>query len=361
MSEPNYLIYGAYGYTGELIAREAVARGQRPILGGRDREKVEALAAELTLPHRSFSLDDPATVAAGLDGMAAVLHCAGPFERTAKPMVRACLETGTHYLDITGEMAVFEALAALDGKAREAGVMLLPGAGFDVVPTDCLAAHLARRLPGATELELGFQALGRLSRGTATTMIENLGRGGAVRREGKITPVPTAWKSREIDFAGPFALGDRGAGPRQAVTIPWGDVSTAWHSTGIPNITVWLAAGPSQLRVMKLTRWLGPLLSLGPVKGFLKRRVRSGAPGPNAEERARGRSFVWGEVRDGEGHRAISRLAGPEGYSFTVLTALEAVGRVLAAQTRPGFATPSLAFGADFVLGIPGVERRDEA
>jgi hypothetical protein len=209
-----FLIYGANGYTGELIAREAVRRGLRPILSGRSEEKIAPLAEELRLEARPFSLDKPR-----LDGIDAVLHCAGPFVRTSAPMVRACLEAGAHYLDITGEIAVFEAVMAMNDSAVRAGVTLLPGVGFDVVPTDCLAAMLAARLPGATELELAFYAPGaELSRGTMKTMIESIDEGGAIRRDGRIVRVPAAYDVREI----PFSIG-----PRTAMTIGWGDVSTA--------------------------------------------------------------------------------------------------------------------------------------
>ncbi len=231
----NYLIYGANGYTGALTARLAVERGHRPVLAGRNRESVSELAGQLNLEYRAFGLDDPAALDAGLRGVVTVLHCAGPFSHTWKAMSDACLRTKVHYLDITGEVLVFESLAARDAEAKAAGVMLMPGVGFDVVPSDCLAAHLKRRLPTATHLTLGFSGSGRFSRGTATTMAENMHRGGLVRRDGVLAKVPAAWKSRVIDF---------GAGPVSAMTIPWGDVSTAYHSTGIPNIEVYMSAPP---------------------------------------------------------------------------------------------------------------------
>ena len=227
------LIYGASGYTAELIIDRAVAGGERPILGGRSAAKIGPLAERFGLPARIFALDDPQVIAAQLAGVAVVLNCAGPFSRTAKSLATACIATGTHYLDITGEIEVFEAMAARDGAAQAAGVMLMPGTGFDVVPSDCLAAHLKRRLPAATHLTLAFRAIGRPSHGTATTMVENLGRGGYIRRDGRLTPVPPAWKTRRIVL---------GRGPVETMTIPWGDVSTAWYSTGIPNIEVFMAA-----------------------------------------------------------------------------------------------------------------------
>jgi short subunit dehydrogenase-like uncharacterized protein len=346
-----YLIYGANGYTGALTARQAVARGHRPVLAGRDPRAVAALAGELGLEHRAFGLDDPAAVAAGLAGARAVLHCAGPFAHTARAMADACLRAGAHYLDVTGEVAVFEMMARRDGEARAAGVMLLPGVGFDVVPSDCLAAHLKRRLPTATHLALGFQATGGLSRGTATTMAENLHRGGAVRRGGVLTPVPAAWRTRTIDF---------GRGPVVAMTIPWGDVATAWHSTGIPDIEVYLGAPAAQRFLARLSRYLGWALGSRPVQRWLKRRIRARPPGPTDEQRARGQSLLWGEVTDDRGGRAVSRLRGPEGYTLTALTALAVVERVLAGEAPPGFQTPSRAYGPDFILQVPGVERRDD-
>jgi short subunit dehydrogenase-like uncharacterized protein len=265
-------------------------------------------------------------------------------------MAKACLRRRVHYLDITGEMDVLEGLAARDGEARAAGVMLLPAVGFDVVPSDCLAAHLKRRLPAADHLALGLSFSGRLSRGTATTSVEHAHRGGVVRRNGVLTRVPSGWKTRRIDF---------GRGERPAITIPWGDVSTAFHSTGIPNIEVYLAAPASVRAGMRLMRFATPLLRSPAVKSLLKRRIRAGTPGPSAEERARGRTTLWGEVTDPAGGRAVSRLVGPEGYTFTVLTALAVVDRVMADEAPPGFQTPARAYGPDLVMQVPGVERQD--
>lgn len=345
-----YLIYGATGYTGALIARVAVARGDRPILGARNKEALAALATHLKLPYRTVGLADPVALDRALDGVKVVLHCAGPFSATSRPMVEACLRTRTHYLDITGEAMVFEALHARDAEARAAGIMLLPGAGFDVVPSDCLAAHLKRRLPTARRLALGLQPVGRLSRGTAVTMLENAGRGGLVRRGGALTAVPAAFKTREIDF---------GRGPRRAITIPWGDVATAFHSTGIPDIEVYLAARPAVRAGALALRFLGPLLRTAPARAFFEKRIRSGPPGPSEEERARGTSFLWGEASDEAGRTVCSRLTTPEGYTLTALTALLIVGKVLEGRAPAGFQTPSTAYGADLILEVDGVVRTD--
>jgi short subunit dehydrogenase-like uncharacterized protein len=345
-----WILYGANGYTGELVARLAVGLGHRPILAGRRADAVCALAEELCLERRLFSLDEPARIDQALAGMSLVLHCAGPFSHTSRAMADACLRTGTHYLDLTGEIEVFEALAARDREARDRDVMLLPGCGFDVVPSDCLALHLRNRLPGARRLALAVSGSGRISRGTALTAIEGLGRGGRVRRAGALTAVPPAWRTRRIDF---------GEGERPAITIPLGDLTTAWHSTGIPDIELYLAASPALRALAVGSRYLGPLLGSAAFRLLLAARVRAGAPGPTEEERRRGRAFVWGEVEDAEGGRAVSRLATPEGYTFTARAALAVIARVLAGHAPAGYQTPATAYGPDFVLGIPGVTRTD--
>ena len=348
---PSFLLYGSYGYTGSLIAQMAVERGLRPTLAGRDVEKLRLQALSLGLDRRAFSLDDPEEIQNVLRDYPLVLHCAGPFEHTAGPMVTACLQTGTHYLDITGEIAVFEKLAALDQAARTAGIMLLPGIGFDVVPTDCLAAHLKQRLPTADHLTLAYRVIrSRVSRGTATTSIENIGRGGAVRQNGRIVRVPAAWRVRAFDF---------GRGPRKAVLIPWGDVSTAWYSTGIPNIEVYSASHMPLRPVLVLSRYLGRLLAAKPAQKLLKAWVRRLPPGPTPEQLATGRSIIVGEVTDPAGNRCLSRLYGPEGYRTTALTSLAAVEKILNGHAPAGFQTPATAFGADFILEIEGTRRED--
>lgn len=346
----SFLLYGANGYTGRLIAREAVARGLKPTLAGRNRAEIEALAAELGLPHAVTGLEDLAALERTLEGHRAVLHCAGPFSHTSAPMAEACLRRQAHYLDITGEIAVIEALALRDRMARSRGVVLLPGVGFDVVPTDCLALHLKRRLPSATHLVLAFQARGGMSRGTALTTAERAGQPGLVRRDGRLAPVPPGWKTRMVDF---------GKGPRLTVTIPWGDIATSWYSTGIPNVEVYIAAQPALVRSLRLSRWVRPLLALPPITALARASIRRRGAGPSDEARAGGSTVVVGEVSDPEGHVARAILRGPDGYTFTMHSALCAMERVLAEPPEAGFQTPARAFGPDFALEVPGTHRED--
>jgi short subunit dehydrogenase-like uncharacterized protein len=347
----SFMIYGATGYTGSLITREAVRRGMRPILAGRSAEVLSRLAGELDLEHRIFALDSPEAVANGIREIHTLLNCAGPFSRTAQPMADACLRAGTHYLDITGEADVFEALAARDAEARAAGVVLLPGVGFDVVPSDCLAVHLKRRLLTATRLTIGFKSTARTSRGTALTVLEGMGDGGLVREGGTLKRVPAAWKTRLIDF---------GNGPRKSITIPWGDVATAFYSTDIPNIEVYMAV-PRSIRVgARLSRWLGWLLGSRYLQYRLRRRILAGPPGPTEAERRQNRCYFWAEVTDETGRSAVARQQTPDGYDLTVATALSAVARVLSGAIVPGFKTPAMAFGPDFILEMAGVTRTDD-
>ncbi|MGN6184725.1 MAG: saccharopine dehydrogenase family protein [Thermoanaerobaculia bacterium] len=335
-----WLIYGANGYTGELIAREAAHRGMRPILAGRDAAKIEPLARELGLEWRAFDLEHP-----DLSGVQLVLHCAGPFLHTSAPMVNACLTAGAHYLDITGEIVVFESVFRRHEEAITRNVALIPGVGFDVVPTDCLAAMLHKRMPDATELWLAFSSKSGVSRGTLKTMLEGMPHGGAIRENGKIRRVPQMFDVREIPFA---------SGPRISMTIPWGDISTAYRSTKIPNIRVYSSQSRGALKQLKRIKPLLPLLKLKPIQKIAQRWASKTA-GPSAETRATARVELWGRVRNAKNDEVTLTMSVAEGYRFTVLSSLAAVERVL--ETNPkGAMTPSMAFGPEFVLFIEGTQ-----
>ena len=336
---PDWLLYGATGYTGGLIARAAVSRGLRPVLAGRDPAAVAALARELNLPFRVFTAAAP-----NVDAMRLVLNCAGPFSATAAPMMAACIAVGAHYLDITGEIDVFEHAQTLSAAARAAGVVVCPGVGFDVIPTDCLALALAEALPGATHLALGFETAGGLSPGTARTSVEGLGGGGRVRRDGRIVRVPMGSRTRQIDF---------GHGVRTAMAFPWGDVSTAFHTTGIPNVEVYLAVPPAVLWGARLGNLAGPLLGMAAVQSALKRRAGRIA-GPTAAARAATPCLVWGEARDASGSTRTARIRTANGYDVTVDGALAVVAAVLGRNAEGGCFTPARLCGVGLVTGLPG-------
>jgi short subunit dehydrogenase-like uncharacterized protein len=341
-----WLIYGANGYTGELIARAAA--GRSPILAGRCAQRVEPLARELGLDWRAFALDSPGQLDNALTDVDLVLHCAGPFAVTSAPMLAACLRTSTHYLDITGEIDVFEHAFTLHEAARQAGIVVCPGVGFDVIPTDCVAVALHAALPDADRLALGFDSRGQVSRGTLRTAAAGAAQGVRVRRAGQIVTVPTGSLTRSIDF---------GAGEKPATAISWGDVATAYRSTGIPNIEVYVPTSARRTRRLRLIRALRWLLR----RRVIRRRIDRHPRGPSAQSRAQTPAYVWGEVTNPAGQRRVARIRTANGYDLTVFGAIAAVDHLL--STRPaagesrlpgGVYTPTQLLGPGVVAGLPG-------
>ena len=345
----DWLIYGANGYTGELMAREAVLRGLQPILAGRNEESISTLAGELGLQSRVFSLDDAKATLGGVEGCKLVLHCAGPFSATSQPMIEACLAAGAHYLDITGEISVFRNAHLQTDKAQHADIVLIPGVGFDVVPSDCLASSLVEALPAATKLILAFEAGGGPSPGTAKTSVEGLVKGGCVRQDGKLVNVPLAWKSRTVPFA---------HANRQTMTIPWGDVYTAFISTGIPDIEVYMAVPPATIAKMQRMRWFKSLLALGFVQSFMKKQVMKRVRGPSDLTREKTRSELWGEVTSADGRTVSATMTTPNGYDLTVTAGLGIAQYLLENDVEGGYYTPSLLMGSSYAASLPGVEMK---
>ncbi len=355
----NFLIYGSYGYTGQLIVELATKEGLHPLLAGRNERKLREQAEKYNLDRRVFSLDETAKLDAALLEVDAVLHCAGPFVLTFRQMAEGCIRTKRHYVDISGEIPGFEALAALDTQAKTAGIMLLPGAGFDVVPTDCLAAHLKKRLPDATRLRLFLHGVGAgVSRGTAKSMVENMHRQGMIRQNGKLVQVPPVWKALMQDF---------GRGPVRVISVGWGDVSTAYYSTGIPNVETYFAFPQAIINLMYDMRKVGPLLYNRPVKTILKSMINLYPKGPTEERRLKRFATMIGEVTNDQGGRAVSKLQTREGYTFTAQATVKIMQHVLNSDPstgsgqgyKTGFQTPSLAYGSDFILQFEGVKRED--
>jgi short subunit dehydrogenase-like uncharacterized protein len=340
-----FLVYGANGYTGELIAREAARRGLAPVLAGRSEAAISRLAGELGFEYRVGALDDPAALRRVLEGVDAVLHCAGPFSATAAPMIEACLAARVHYLDVTGEIDVFEAAKARDADARRAGIVVCPGVGFDVVATDCVALALHEALPDATYLALGFDSRSGVSAGTMRSTIEGLPRGGRIRSSGRIVAVEHAFRVRDIDF---------GEGVKQATTIPWGDVSTAHHTTGIANIEVFVPMPPKQLAALRRLKYLLPVMRLAPVQSFLKARASKRTVGPDAAARERLPTWVWGEAQAPSGELIVARIKVGNLYDFTVHAALGVTQRLLEGPAGAGYRTPSQLVGARFIESLPG-------
>jgi len=347
MTESNkqLMIYGANGYTGKLIVQEAVNKGLKPILAGRNQVAIDALSAEYELPSRVFSLDNKSDVIEeNLIDIHLVIHCAGPFSATAEPMMKACIGAKSHYTDITGEISVFELAQSLHNPAKEVGIILCPGVGFDVIPTDCLASLLKEKMPDATHLALGFDSGSGMSPGTAKTSIEGIATGGRVRINGKIVQVPLAFKQRKIDF---------GAGEKNAVTIPWGDVSTAFYSTAIPNIEVYIPMSPKSANGMRKMNWFKWLFKLNFVQSLIKAKIDKSTKGPNEKQRESLRTCLWGEVSNAAGAKITAKFETCNGYQLTYLAAIEVATFLLDNEVKGGAYTPSKLINNKLVFKIP--------
>lgn len=342
-----WMIYGANGYTGELIARQAVKDGMHPVVAGRNAASINRLGDELNCETAVFALSRKAAIEA-LQDVDLVLHCAGPFTDTSQVMVEACLETNTHYLDITGEIDVFEYIHSKkrSQQARQNGVILCSGVGFDVIPTDCVARKLKELLPDATTLSLGFSAVGGISPGTMKTAIRGLGSSSVERRGGELSSFPLGAKRRRIDF---------GRGKRSAIAIPWGDVSTAYYTTGIPNITTWVPVPTAFAYGARLFSWFSPILGADAVQHRLLCYVDEHVSGPSEEERENSSTYVWGEATNADGRKIIVRIKTASTYAFTVYGALAVVNRLLGSGGMlAGSVTPAMLFGSHFIEEIQG-------
>jgi len=345
------ILYGSYGYTGKIIAQECRSKNLNVILSGRNKESLQKQSEETGYPFEVVDISDSTTLKNLLKKGTVVIHCGGPFQYTAKAMADACLQTKTHYTDITGEHEVFEMLADYDKKGKDAGIMIMPGTGFDVVPSDCLALHLKNRLPSATHLQLAFtMSKGGLSRGTSKTMTEGLGSGSLIRKDGKLTPIHLGEKVLEVDF---------GSFKAPTLNIPWGDISTAWRSTGIPNIEVYTGATPSMIRNAKMSRYLNWLLQMRWVKNYMLKKIDQKPAGPSDEKRNSGRSFLWGKVRDHSGNERITQLETVSGYTLTAKTAVLIAEKIMAGNFKPGYQTPAMAYGADLIMEVASTNRID--
>lgn len=343
------LIYGAYGYTGELIVRLAQEKGFTPILAGRNAKKLKNLANQTGFETRTLGLNDRYHLFELLKDTDVCIHAAGPFSETARPMVDACLETRTHYLDITGEIAVFLRHYRLDQAARKVGIMIMSGTGFDVVPSDCLAAHVKTRLPDADRLILSIGGLGYISPGTAKTALEKIGEKTVVRRSGEIVPLQEP-NIRSTDL---------GAGPVDTISVSWGDVATAWFTTAIPDISVYFQLTDQLKKATEIGPVTRRLLKNSLVRTLVKFGIEKTVHGPNSAQREKGRVRILAEAFNAAGDQASSRLETPEAYALTSRTCLDIAGRVLDGDFKTGFHTPAGQYGPDFILGFDGVHRYD--
>ena len=287
---------------------------------------------------------------AALKDVAVVLNAAGPFSSTAPPLVDACVRAGAHYLDVTGEVLAIDGASRRTDEARQRGIMLMPAVGFDVVASDCLVAHAARRTRSPARLFIGISGLALLSRGSAMTMIQQLADPVWVRRGGVLAQVAPGSVERVFDY---------GDGPRASVAVSWADVASAYFTTGVPDVTVYFEATAAVRTHTSLLRAFGPVTPMAAWKEWLRLGVQWLPEGPTEQERAARHAVVVVDVEDDRGKVVRSRLRTPEAFSFTASAALAIVERALTGDVEAGFQTPARVYGPDFVLSLPGVSRED--
>ena len=349
MESNTFLLYGAYGYTGELIARYATQYGLSPILAGRRAAALAPLAAQLGLPYVAIDLDDTPALLAALRQVKVVVNAAGPYNFTAKQMVEACLQTGTHYVDLNGDLDIFEMIRRYDATAKQSGIMLLPGAGFDVVPTDCLALFLKNRLPDAVDLKLAFTIRGSgLSHGTAINTVQKLGEPGAARLNGQIVSEPVGKKAMWVSFGGK---------PIFVLSLPWGDVATAGYSTGIPNIRAYTNMPMIAYWLLKVQVLFNWLLRSPIVRSIIKHKIDRGPAGPGDVMRTQATSYMWGQATNANGQTVTARQRTPEAYDLTAYAALLITQKILQGNFTTGYQTPAMAYGENLVMELPRVQR----
>lgn len=320
------LIYGATGYTGRMAAERAKALGLNVEIAGRDGSRLASLATQLGVPFRVFEANAPAE--ASLSGISVLLNFAGPFAHTAEALMRACMKAGVDYLDITAEINVYRLAERLGAEAAAHSVMLLPGVGWDVVPTDSLAVQVAKRVKDPFALNIALHVPGSMSRGSAMSVSEIIGAGVLTRVDGELVATPDA-TPRHFDF---------GEGPVLCAPLSFGDLVTAWHSTGIANIAMFVHVSGDAFPEGDLSRL---------------------PDGPSAEERNAHRARAVVEVVGTDGSIARSVIDTVNGYTYTPLSAVEAAGRILNGDRQAGFATPSQVFGSGFAQSIVGTHITD--
>jgi short subunit dehydrogenase-like uncharacterized protein len=346
MQKDKILLYGANGYTGELIARYANEYNLQLILAGRNETSISLLAERLQLPFRIFGLNDAATLQQQLQDVQLVIHAAGPFSHTAKQMVEACIATQTHYIDINGDISIFELIKTYDAAAKQANIMLLPGAGFDVIPTDCTALQLKEQLPDATHLQLAFISNGGgLSHGTATTMAQRIGEKAVIRENGKFVRKPLGFKGMWLTIA---------TKKRFVMSLQWGDISTAHYTTGIPNIEVFTGIQPKTYKLLKFQFLFNWLLRKKFIRNMIQQKINKRPAGPNDEQRANGSTTIWGKAWNASGEEKICVLQCADGYSVTAWGNLLITQKIMQGNWKPGYQTPASTYGKDLIFEIPG-------
>ena len=344
------LIYGATGYTGRLIAERLRNSRRHVVVSGRTLDRVQALSAALGVAGRTIAIDDAEALDSALDDVDVLINAASPFALTASALIESCLRTNTHYLDITGELPVFQNAFLQDEAARTRGIMIMPGAGFGVVASDCLAVHVAALVPNAKYLRIAVLRPSSFSRGTFRSALEVANSPVSIRRNGRLTLLPVGRLQRAFDF---------GDGERESVAVSWADVFTAYHSTGIRNIEAYFEAGLAARALYQLGAGVAGAMQLPPVKALIDAAAGVWPEGPSDVRRQSDRCVIVAEAEDSWRQVRSARLETSDAYSFTAEAAAAIARRIIRGDFVSGFQTPAKVYGADFALRFKGTHRQE--
>jgi short subunit dehydrogenase-like uncharacterized protein len=342
------LIYGATGYTGRLIARRLRRLRCHIVVAGRTPDRVQALSAELGVAGRAVAIDEAEALDQALDDVDVLINAASPFASTAPALIESCLRTKTHYLDITGELPVFQNAFGYDASARKRGIMIMPGAGLGIVASDCLAAHVAELVPNAKYLRIALLRPNSFSRGTFRSALGLANSRVSIRRNGRLISLPVGRLQRAFDF---------GDGERESVAVSWADIFTAYHSTGIRNIETYFEADFAARALYQLGAGVADAMQLKPVKTLIDAIASAWPEGPPDVRRQTEQCVIVAEAEDSWRQRRCVRLTTPDGYSFTAEAATLIAQRILRGDFASGFQSPARVYGADLVLDFRGTHR----
>jgi short subunit dehydrogenase-like uncharacterized protein len=336
------MIYGANGFSGRAVADRLRQAGHDPLLAGRGGREIAAVAASLGVEHRIFDLRDPGAIAAGMAGVGVLLNAAGPFIETAPPLIEACLRGGAHYLDLAGEWPVFDLALRRGPEAAAAGVMLMPGAAFSIVVSDCVLAHAIAQVPDAVLLRVAT-AQAPLSRGSVLSAIALMSPDVLVRRGGVVCRIPVGQLTRSFNL---------GAGEQTCVAVSAPDVVTGEQTTGVGAIETYLEAPLAWGLAYGAGALALKLKGAKAVGETLRRASRRWPDHPSPAAIAQARGAVVVETVDPWRRTRRFGLRTLNGYAVTVAAAQAIVERVLRGEVTPGFQTPAGRYGAGLVVSL---------
>ena len=332
------LVYGVLGYTGNLFIEHSLDTNLPIVLGARQKE-VKILAEKCGMEHRVFEINDVQNIIPYLSDIKAVINLANVSYGINKYLIDACIQTKTHYVDLASEYPDILEIYKLHHMALTNGVMLMPGAGFNLAPTDIAGRIASELLPNPTKLSLGFATFGNASRGTIKTVLKMTAETGYSRLSGKLVVAKPASEKRLFQAEGKeYSL----------INNPlMGDSLAGFISTNIQNITTYSYYPWILVQFMKgRMNWL---------RKFLLRYSHWFFPlGPTEDELKRQHTYTWAQIENQQNQKLTVTIKGPQAYIFTAKIIGSIVNLLAKGKANAGFTPPSF-YGRNLIEGIGGV------